>query len=133
MSENHDYTGLVRTPSSMAWLIRHRAKIKGQLDRAKGQQDSLPDRIKGLEDDLAAIDAVIPLHEVKVDAELIQSRFGKPRHCRAHQSGGQAAGCLDQGRLGSSPPRAGNQGHGHVVARDGRPRSCGTSSVVLIA
>ncbi|MEY3253665.1 MAG: hypothetical protein RL227_2638, partial [Pseudomonadota bacterium] len=60
--------GLERTPSSMAWLISKRARIKGQLDRMKRMQLALPNQIAELEGDLKALDAVIPLHEVKGDS-----------------------------------------------------------------
>lgn len=33
MPKNHPYTGLLRTPPSMAWLIRERASLKGQIER----------------------------------------------------------------------------------------------------
>ena len=72
MPSNRDYTGLVRTPSSMAWLIGKRARLKGQLDRLKRVQQALPDQITALEKELAALDAVIPLHEVKVDPKVIK-------------------------------------------------------------
>ncbi len=72
--KNRYYTGLIRTPSSMAWLIAQRARVKGQLDRLRRQQDTLPERIKSAEAELASLDAVIPLHEVKVDPNLIKGR-----------------------------------------------------------
>lgn len=74
MPKNRDYTGLVRTPSSMAWLIGHRAKLKGQLDKAQTLLEELPVRIEGLQNELRAIDAVIPHHRVKVDPEIIQGK-----------------------------------------------------------
>jgi len=42
MPKNRDYTGLERTPSSMAWLIAQRAKLRGQLDRCSTQRSSPP-------------------------------------------------------------------------------------------
>jgi hypothetical protein len=72
MPSNRDYTGLERTPSSMAWLIGKRARIKGQLDRLRRIQSTLPDQIAELESALKALDAVIPLHEVKVDPQVIK-------------------------------------------------------------
>lgn len=74
MPSNRDYTGLIRTPSSMAWLIAQRARVKGQLDRLQRQQGALPERIKTAEAELACLDAVIPLHEVKVDPNVIKGR-----------------------------------------------------------
>lgn len=71
MPKNRDYTGLERTPSSMAWLIGQRAKLRGQLDRYRAQEAALPEKIRILEYELASLDAVIPLHAVKVDASAI--------------------------------------------------------------
>ena len=84
MPSNRDYTGLIRTPSSMVWLIGHRAKIKGQLDRLKRMQGTLPDKIRAAEAELAAIDAVIPLHEVKVDPGVIKGVKPKGPAAAAH-------------------------------------------------
>ncbi len=42
----------------MAWLIGHRATVKGQLDRAEALLATLPQRIATYRSDLAAIDAV---------------------------------------------------------------------------
>ena len=77
MSKNRDYTGLVRTPSSMAWLIRKRSVIKGQIDRLSKAQADIPGKIKALQEELDALDAVIPLHEVPVDPKVIKGR--KPK------------------------------------------------------
>ena len=77
MPKNRDYTGLVRTPSSMAWLIRKRSVIKGQIDRLSKMQADIPDKIKALQEELDALDAVIPLHEVPVDPKVIKGR--KPK------------------------------------------------------
>lgn len=77
MPTNRDYTGLVRTPSSMAWLIRKRSLIKGQIDRLSKMQADIPDKISALQEELDAIDAVIPLHEVPVDPKVIKGR--KPK------------------------------------------------------
>jgi hypothetical protein len=77
MKKNRDYTGLERTPSSMAWLIRARQIHKGRLDKFLALQAKLPDQIAQAEQELAAIDAVIPFHEIKVDPNLIEGR--RPR------------------------------------------------------
>ena len=75
--KNRDYTGLSVTPSSMVWLIGQRARIKGQLDRLRRLELTLPERIKAAEAEMAALDTVIPLHEVKVDPQIIQGRRAK--------------------------------------------------------
>jgi hypothetical protein len=84
MPSNRDYTGLERTPSSMAWLIGKRARIKGQLDRLKRIQSALPDQIAELEGELMALDAVIPLHEVRVDPKVIKGCAPKGPTIAAH-------------------------------------------------
>ena len=77
MAKNRDYTGLIQTPSSMVWLIGQRARVKGQLDRLRRLQLTRPDRIKAAEAEMAALDIVIPLHEVKVDPQIIRGRRPK--------------------------------------------------------
>lgn len=84
MPKNRDYTGLVRTPSSMAWLIGHRARTKGRLDRLRRLEGTLPDKIKAAEAELAAIDAVIPLHEVKIDPQVIKGCQPQAPRLAAH-------------------------------------------------
>ena len=58
----------------MAWLIGHRATVKGQLDRAEALLATLPQRIATYRSDLAAIDAVIPKHRVQVDPAAIRGK-----------------------------------------------------------
>lgn len=74
MAKNRDYTGLVRTPSSMAWLIRERARIKGRIDRLQQLAERIPLELEGLSQQLRSIDAVFPLHEVKVEPSVIKGR-----------------------------------------------------------
>jgi hypothetical protein len=83
--KNRDYTGLIRTPSSMAWLIGQRARVKGQLDRLRRLEGALPEKIKTAEAELASLDAVIPLHEVKIDPSVIVGR--QPHRPRAAPHG----------------------------------------------
>lgn len=71
MPKNRDYTGLVRTPPSMAWLIRERARLKGAIDKIDKQLEQLPRERVALVQALASLDQVIPLHEVRVDPEAI--------------------------------------------------------------
>lgn len=72
MPKFRDYTGLERTPQSMAWLIRERAKLKGLIERRQRQLDELPREILELQTKLNALDLIIPLHEVKVDPQVIK-------------------------------------------------------------
>jgi hypothetical protein len=74
MPSNRDYTGLIRTPSSMAWLIGQRARVKGRLDRLQRLEATLPELIRAAEAELRSLDAVIPLHEVKVEPQAIQGK-----------------------------------------------------------
>jgi hypothetical protein len=74
MKSNRDYTGLERTPASMAWLIKVRAARKGRLDKLLALQETLPHQIAQVQQELLAIDAVIPLHVVEVDPTVIVGR-----------------------------------------------------------
>lgn len=58
----------------MAWLIGHRATVKGQLERAEALLATLPQRIETYRSDLAAIDAVIPKHRVQIDPAVIRGK-----------------------------------------------------------
>lgn len=79
MPKNRDYTGLLRTPPSLAWLIREKAKARGRLERLEKALASLPDEIEQAKVEIAALDAVIPRHRVKVDPQIIQGvRAKKP-------------------------------------------------------
>lgn len=71
MQKNRDYTGLVITPSSMAWLIGQRSRVKGVIDKLRKMLDEGPKALAHHQEDLRVIDAVITLHEVKVDASSI--------------------------------------------------------------
>ncbi|MBM4192636.1 MAG: hypothetical protein FJ196_06230 [Gammaproteobacteria bacterium] len=77
MPKNRQYTNLERTPPSMAWLISERAKLKGMLERRQKQLEDLPGEIVDLQAKLDALDAVIPLHEVKVDPKAIKGKREK--------------------------------------------------------
>ncbi len=89
---NRSYTGLVRTPSSMAWLIRHRAVVQGKLDRRLLLQKRLPEEIKALKKQLQSLDHVIPLHEVHVDPKAILGR--RPRKKNLVPYGSMQAGIV---------------------------------------
>ena len=79
MPKNRDYTGLVRTPSSMAWLIRERSVLKGEIDRLEKQQAQIPERLEQLNASLRALDTVFPLHEVKIEPGVIAGRRPKSK------------------------------------------------------
>ncbi|WP_300659224.1 hypothetical protein [Hydrogenophaga sp.] len=74
MSKNREYTGLVRTPSSMAWLIKQRSRISGKIKNLEKQHSELPEKIASLREHLASLDGVFPLHEVQVDPEIINPK-----------------------------------------------------------
>lgn len=71
MPKNRDYTNLVRTPSSMAWLIGQRSRVKGAIEKLEKVLGQAPLQIERHKEELRALDAVIPLHEVEVDAASI--------------------------------------------------------------
>jgi hypothetical protein len=100
--KNRDYTGLIRTPSSMAWLIGHRAKLKGQLDRIRRLEKTLPGAAKKIKAEMAAIDAVIPLHRVKVDPQAIKGV--RPRGPRIAAHGVMTKSLLSQMRVADGKP-----------------------------
>lgn len=72
-----EYTGLVRTPSSMAWLIKKRASLQGRIEHKLETRAKLQSDIRKLRKQLKAIDEVIRLHEVPVDPQAVHGR--KPR------------------------------------------------------
>ena len=74
MPKNRNYTWLERTPPSMAWLIRSRSILKGQLDQCRKQLDAPPRQIVELEAKLKALDEVFSLHDVKVDPTVVKGR-----------------------------------------------------------
>ncbi|MBY0411886.1 MAG: hypothetical protein K2Q97_17595 [Burkholderiaceae bacterium] len=55
----------------MAWLIGHRSKVKGALDKQQAILNNAPGQIARYQAELDALDAVIPLHEVLVDPKTI--------------------------------------------------------------
>jgi hypothetical protein len=84
MPTSRDYTGLVRTPSSMAWLIRNRSLIKGRIDRLSKMRAEIPDKIKEPQQELDVLDAVIPLQEEPVDPKVIKGRRPKRQALAKH-------------------------------------------------
>lgn len=72
-----EYTGLVRTPSSMAWLIKKRASLQGRIEHKLETREKLQSDIRELRKQLKAIDEVIRQHEVAVDPDAVHGR--KPR------------------------------------------------------
>lgn len=84
MPKFRDYTNLERTPPSMAWLIRERAKLKGMIERRQKQLEELPREILELKTRLDALDLVIPLHEVKVDPQAIKGTRAKSKPMAPH-------------------------------------------------
>jgi hypothetical protein len=66
MRKNRDYTGLVRTPASMDWLLRERAQLQGRMDACRRQIEELPLRLVKLQSQIDALDNVFSLHTVQV-------------------------------------------------------------------
>lgn len=82
---HHRYHDLPRTPSSLTWLINQRAHAKGLLARRRRQLEKLPAEIAELEARIEALDVVIPMHEVPIDAESIPPR--EPRKAKKFPHG----------------------------------------------
>ncbi|WP_422016019.1 hypothetical protein [Roseateles sp.] len=74
MRKNRDYTGLERTPASLAWLIKERASVRGLLEKRKKQLTSLPLEICDLLDRMTSLDSVIRLHEVNLEPSAIEGK-----------------------------------------------------------
>lgn len=72
-----EYTGLERTPSSMAWLLKQRASIRGRIEHKTEQRATLQAEINVLRQRLSAVDRVIRQHEVLVDPEEVHGRRSK--------------------------------------------------------
>lgn len=68
----------------MAWLIRVRQIHKGRLDKFMALQAKLPEQIAQAEQELAAIDAVIPFHEIQVDPNSIEGRRPRRKSLASH-------------------------------------------------
>lgn len=71
---NRDYTHLLRTPSSMAWLIKQRASTLGRIEHKARQITKLRAERDELTQLLKHIDRVIRQHETQVDPEVIEGR-----------------------------------------------------------
>jgi hypothetical protein len=81
---NRDYTGLVRTPPSMAWLIRNREAIKGSMDWRENRIKADRQNLAELKRQLKAVDSVIRSHEVTVEPEIIKGRKTYRERIAAH-------------------------------------------------
>lgn len=64
----------VRIPPSLSWLIDKRARLDGEIRRTRAslaKARHLIEELSTLEEDLAAIDRTLELHEIKVDVRDI--------------------------------------------------------------
>lgn len=64
-----------KIPSSLKWLIDKRARLDAEIKKTQASLTSakqLIDELSKLEDDLAAIDRSLGLHEIKVEVEHIR-------------------------------------------------------------
>jgi hypothetical protein len=71
------YTGVERTPSSLAWMVAKRMHLAGEIERLEKLVLDGPEQIAKLRTKLAALDETIRMHEVPVDPESLP-----PRHRR---------------------------------------------------
>lgn len=63
-----------RIPSSLKWLIDKRARIDAEIKKTRASlktAEALIKELSGLEEDLAAIDRSLGLHEIKIEVENI--------------------------------------------------------------
>lgn len=65
------YTGLHRTPASMAWLIRERARLQGRIEKIRKEMETRAADLVRLETRLCSLDDVFQLHEVVVEPKSI--------------------------------------------------------------
>jgi hypothetical protein len=103
MPKNRDYTGLIRTPPSMAWLLRQRAKLKGQIDACRRQLVQLPLKLVQLQAKMDSIDSVFPLHAVQVDPTVVKGV--RPHLPALLKYGVMTKGILQCLRLSDGKPR----------------------------
>ena len=73
MATNRDYTGLVRTPASMGWLIRQRARIQGDIERKQRRIKRHRQEVSVLKQQLRAVDVVVRAHEVEVNPQAVKA------------------------------------------------------------
>lgn len=99
--KNRDYTRLVRTPSSMAWLIKQRARLQGKIDILQKKFDSIPSEIAELQEVLRSLDRTFPLHEVQVEPSEIEGR--RPKRAALAPHGALTKHILTQLREASGP------------------------------
>ncbi len=78
-NKNRDLTGLERTPSSMAWLIKKKAILIGKIEKGEKLLRELPDQIAAMKAEASALDIVIPMHEVIIDPHAIKGRQPKSK------------------------------------------------------
>ena len=72
MATNREYTGLVLTPSSMAFLIRSYAAILGKIKHKTKRIKCHREELRELKKQLDAVAVVIALHEVTLNPEVIR-------------------------------------------------------------
>ncbi len=70
----NNYTGLIRNPSSLTWLIKQRETIKGSINRKQRRIKSFRGDISSLQRKLKAVDTVISVHEISLDPNSVQGR-----------------------------------------------------------
>lgn len=63
----------------MSWLIKERARIKGRIDHLQQLAAKIPPELETLSQQLRSLDAVFPLHQVKVEPAVIE---GKRKYAR---------------------------------------------------
>jgi hypothetical protein len=73
------YTGVERTPPSLAWLVAKRMHLAGEIQRLEKLLAKAPAQIVELKDKLTALDEVIGMHETPVDPATLPPRQKRVR------------------------------------------------------
>ena len=73
------YTGVERTPPSLAWLVAKRMHTAGEIQRLEKLLANAPAQIAALNEKLASLDEVIGMHETPIDPATLPPRQKRVR------------------------------------------------------
>lgn len=97
----------------MAWLIRERRRLQGEIDRTVKLLDELPGRLEALKAQMESLDGVFPLHSVQVDPTIIKGKQKKAPALFDH--GVMTKGILECLRLANGKSRYSGEIAAHVA------------------
>lgn len=118
-NKNRDLTGLERTPSSMAWLIKKKAILLGKIEKGEKLLRELPDQIAAMKAEASALDIVIPMHEVIIDPHAIKGR--RPKSKPVLPYGVVTRGIYERLRLADGAPITSLEIAIHIANEQGIP------------